>query len=64
MTGAAPYKTAWLDPDHVRLASYLSWWDVNAAGPAVRGPLPAGEDPWRISGPLFPSVPPGMTGGC
>src|ERR1019366_8147112 len=38
------FRSAWSDPDHVRLASYRSWWDEGASD---RGPLPAGEDPWQ-----------------
>lgn len=39
-------KTAWTDPEHMRLCSWLSWWDRNANGPAARGPLPELADPW------------------
>jgi hypothetical protein len=39
-----PFRSAWSDPDHVRLAQFRSWWD---AGASDRGPLPAGEDPWQ-----------------
>jgi hypothetical protein len=46
MTGAARYRSAWTDAEFIRLSSYRSWWDWNANGPAARGPLPAGEDPW------------------
>jgi hypothetical protein len=38
------FRSAWSDPDHVRLAQFRSWWD---AGASDRGPLPAGEDPWQ-----------------
>ena len=38
------FRSAWSDPDHVRLAMYRSWWDEGASD---RGPLPAGEDPWQ-----------------
>jgi hypothetical protein len=39
-----PFRSAWSDPDHVRLAQFRSWWD---AGASDRGPLPAAEDPWQ-----------------
>ena len=39
-----PFRSAWSDPDHVRLAMYRSWMDEGASD---RGPLPAGEDPWQ-----------------
>jgi hypothetical protein len=42
---ACSFRSAWSDPDHVRLAMYRSWWDENV-GTSARGPLPAGEDPW------------------
>jgi hypothetical protein len=48
--GAARYRSAWTDPEFVRLSSYASWWDRNANGPAVRSPVPREEDVW--SGPL------------
>jgi hypothetical protein len=38
------FRSAWSDPDHVRLAQFRSWWDEGASD---RGPLPAGEDPWQ-----------------
>lgn len=40
---ATTYRSAWIDPDHVRLASYRSWWDE---GTSERGPLPEDQDPW------------------
>jgi hypothetical protein len=42
MTG---FKSAWADPEHVRLASYRSPDD--AGKPALRGPIPAFLDPWH-----------------
>ena len=38
------FRSAWSDPDHVRLAQFRSWWD---AGASDRGPLPAAEDLWQ-----------------
>jgi hypothetical protein len=55
MSGAARYKSAWLEPDHVRLEACKSWWDRNANGPAARGPLPADQDPWRGRDPVRPA---------
>lgn len=39
----ATFRSAWTDPEFVRLASYRSWWD---AGTSTRGPLADGENPW------------------
>lgn len=44
MTGAVPFKTAWQDPEHVRLASYRSPDDGTKV--ALRGPVPPFLDPW------------------
>lgn len=41
---ATPFKTAWTDPEYVRLASYRSPWDQGC--PALRGSLPPFLDPW------------------
>lgn len=49
MTGACRFKSAWADPEHMRLAIGRSWWDVNSGGPAQRGPLPDSENPWLAS---------------
>jgi hypothetical protein len=63
MTGAARLRTAWTDPEHMRLQAFRSWWDENSAGPAERGPLPPGQDLWSIPGPPVPSAAPCGTGG-
>jgi hypothetical protein len=39
------HRSAWTDPEHVRLASYRSWMDGDR--PTVRGPVPGFLDPWR-----------------
>ena len=39
------HRSAWTDPEHVRLASYRSWIDGDR--PTVRGPVPEFLDPWR-----------------
>ena len=39
------YRSAWSDPEHVRLAAFRSWWDENSSEPQF-GPLPPGEDLW------------------
>lgn len=44
MTGAVPFKTAWQDPEHVRLSSWRSPDDGNKV--ALRGPVPSFLDPW------------------
>lgn len=44
MTAAVPFKTAWQDPEHVRLSMFRSPGDDSPA--AVRGPLPDDENPW------------------
>ena len=38
-------RSAWSDPEHVRLASYRSWMDGDRV--AIRGPVPSFLDPWR-----------------
>jgi hypothetical protein len=65
MTGAVPFKTAWMDPDHVRLASYRSPDDGTKV--AQRGALPPFLDPWlgeSIPEPLpgIPEQQPGQRG--
>jgi hypothetical protein len=42
---ATRFRSAWADPEHVRLAMFRSWWD-QGTGPALRGPLVPREDPW------------------
>jgi hypothetical protein len=50
MSGAVPFKTAWLDPEHMRLASFMSWWEWDSPpGDAERGPLSPDQDMWRDS---------------
>lgn len=44
MTAAVPFKTAWQDPEHVRLSMFRSPGDDSPA--AARGPLPDDENPW------------------
>lgn len=45
------YPSAWLDPDHVRLAMCRSWWDWGP--PANRDPVAV--DLWLDGGPVpFP----------
>ena len=56
MSDGKPLKSAWSDPEHVRLAAFRSWWDET--GEAHYGPLPAGEDLWRD-----PQPAPRVTGG-
>lgn len=41
---ATAFRSAWADPEFVRLASYRSWWDGTRK--ADRGLLPDGENPW------------------
>jgi hypothetical protein len=43
---ARGYRSAWADAEHVRLAMFRSPWDQGS--PALRGPLPARLDPWRV----------------
>jgi hypothetical protein len=50
---ATRVRTAWTDPEHVRLAMNRSPWDQNA-NPVEHGPLPPAEDPW-----LMPEQPEG-----
>lgn len=57
MSGACRFKSAWADPEHMRLAIGRSWWDVNSGGPAQRGPLPEDQNPWLNAAPV-PAEPP------
>lgn len=47
MTGQQ-WKSAWADPEHVRLAMFRSPGDDSPA--AVREPLPDAENPWLTAG--------------
>jgi hypothetical protein len=41
---AQAWKSAWTDPEHVRMASYRSPWDGTRL--AMRGAIPPAIDPW------------------
>ena len=45
------YRSAWADPEHVRLAMNRSWWDESTT---ERGPFPVTSD-------QFPGFPPATT---
>ncbi len=55
---ASAFRSAWADPEHVRLSMFRSWWDV-AIGHVARGPLPPAENPWDAD----PQTAPGAPGG-
>lgn len=44
---ASAYRSAWADPEHVRLAEYRSWWD-QTTGPSVRLRAADPDDPWLV----------------
>lgn len=48
MSGAVAFKTAWQDPEHVRLSMFRSPGDDSPK--ADRGPLPDEENPWLTTG--------------
>ena len=47
------HRSAWSDPEHVRLASYRSWMDGDRV--AIRGPVPPFLDPWRTEADTEPA---------
>lgn len=48
---ALGYRTAWSDPEYVRLVMDRSWWDTTS-GTVERAPLPAADDPWLTPAPV------------